>query len=361
MQVLCAKNAHVYLLGDDLDKGRRALREVQEAVPKAVVDFFECDLGSLRSVRTFAEAYKALGAPLHVLALNAGSFLWPYRKTPDGFERTIATNYLGHFLLAHLLLPELQAAPPSRIVWQGSAFEQLGVLNWADLGGEFARDSDLWQYANSKLMSLMAACEMACRLKGTGVDVFACHPGLVTTPLYNRTSPEKPGSWLFSAGARLFGQSASRGAASLIYAAAASELDGKGGGYFGPPYFGPLCGNILNCSPLIPINFAAHSADRCHRLYEETAHLLEQKTGQRPLPNKLPTAYRQALFRPITVVVPDRQLMMENMLMAEGFVTAKNLSKKFAALYYLLEDLLSPAKHYGEFRIDWALVMRIDT
>jgi len=30
----------------------------------------------------------------------------------------------------------------------------------------------------------------------------------------------------------------------------------------------------------------------CSRLYEETAHLLEQKTGQRPLPNKLPTAYR---------------------------------------------------------------------
>jgi dynein heavy chain len=46
--------------------------------------------------------------------------------------------------------------------------------------------------------------------------------------------------------------------------------------------------------------------------------------------------------------VPDRQLIMENMLMAEGFVESKVLSKKFAALYQLLEDLLSPQKHY-----DW--------
>jgi hypothetical protein len=48
--------------------------------------------------------------------------------------------------------------------------------------------------------------------------------------------------------------------------------------------------------------------------------------------------------------VPDRQLIMENMLMAEGFVEAKVLAKKFASLYYLLEDLLSPQKHY-----DWGL------
>ena len=35
---------------------------------------------------------------------------------------------------------------------------------------------------------------------------------------------------------------------------------------------------------------------------------------------------------------------------AEGFVEAKILAKKFAALYYLLEDMLSPQKHY-----DWGL------
>lgn len=48
--------------------------------------------------------------------------------------------------------------------------------------------------------------------------------------------------------------------------------------------------------------------------------------------------------------VPDRQLIMENMLIAEGFVEAKMLAKKFASLYFLLEDLLSPQKHY-----DWGL------
>lgn len=34
----------------------------------------------------------------------------------------------------------------------------------------------------------------------------------------------------------------------------------------------------------------------------------------------------------------------------QGFVEAKMLAKKFASLYYLLEDLLSPQKHY-----DWGL------
>lgn len=34
----------------------------------------------------------------------------------------------------------------------------------------------------------------------------------------------------------------------------------------------------------------------------------------------------------------------------QGFVEAKVLAKKFASLYYLLEDLLSPAKHY-----DWCV------
>lgn len=67
--------------------------------------------------------------------------------------------------------------------------------------------------------------------------------------------------------------------------------------------------------------------------------------GRSELPEGL-----KALFRPITVVVPDLELICENMLMAEGFVKAKLLAKKFVTLYSLCRDLLSKSDHY-----DWGL------
>ena len=65
---------------------------------------------------------------------------------------------------------------------------------------------------------------------------------------------------------------------------------------------------------------------------------------------ELPEGSLKALFRPITVVVPDLELICENMLMAEGFVQAKVLAKKFVTLYMLCRDLLSKQLHY-----DWGL------
>ncbi|KAJ8599350.1 hypothetical protein CTAYLR_005360 [Chrysophaeum taylorii] len=67
--------------------------------------------------------------------------------------------------------------------------------------------------------------------------------------------------------------------------------------------------------------------------------------GRSELPEGL-----KALFRPMTVMVPDLVLICENMLMAQGFVTSKVLASKFYSLYSLLKDLLSKQDHY-----DWGL------
>ena len=67
--------------------------------------------------------------------------------------------------------------------------------------------------------------------------------------------------------------------------------------------------------------------------------------GRTELPENL-----KALFRSCAMVVPDITLICENMLMSEGFTTAKDLSKKFMTLYDLSKSLLSKQMHY-----DWGL------
>ena len=67
--------------------------------------------------------------------------------------------------------------------------------------------------------------------------------------------------------------------------------------------------------------------------------------GRTELPENL-----KALFRSCAMVVPDITLICENMLMSEGFTTAKELSKKFMTLYDLAKSLLSKQIHY-----DWGL------
>lgn len=55
--------------------------------------------------------------------------------------------------------------------------------------------------------------------------------------------------------------------------------------------------------------------------------------GRSELPDNL-----KALFRPVTMVVPDLNMICENMLMSEGFNSAKLLAKKMTVLYKLSQD-----------------------
>ncbi|XP_078250276.1 dynein axonemal heavy chain 11-like [Pogona vitticeps] len=67
--------------------------------------------------------------------------------------------------------------------------------------------------------------------------------------------------------------------------------------------------------------------------------------GRAELPENL-----KALFRPCAMVIPDFELICEIMLVAEGFVDARLLSRKFICLYKLCHELLSKQDHY-----DWGL------
>jgi protochlorophyllide reductase len=68
-----------------------------------------CDLSDLNSVQQFAQSMQ--DKHLDVLCLNAGIMPYEaamqYRLSKQGFEKTMAVNYIGHFLLAHLLHEQL--------------------------------------------------------------------------------------------------------------------------------------------------------------------------------------------------------------------------------------------------------------
>eukprot|EP01062_Namystynia_karyoxenos_P045109 TRINITY_DN3342_c0_g5_i1.p1 TRINITY_DN3342_c0_g5~~TRINITY_DN3342_c0_g5_i1.p1 ORF type:complete len:4328 (+),score=2117.78 TRINITY_DN3342_c0_g5_i1:233-13216(+) len=65
--------------------------------------------------------------------------------------------------------------------------------------------------------------------------------------------------------------------------------------------------------------------------------------------SKLPDNLKQ-LFRAVAMSVPDVNLIAETILLSEGFVHAKDLSRRIITVFTLSKQLLSPQQHY-----DWGL------
>ncbi|MGB0919758.1 MAG: SDR family NAD(P)-dependent oxidoreductase [Alphaproteobacteria bacterium] len=99
-------------VGADLVVGARnpeKADDLKAVVPASQLTLLPLDLASLASVRTLAEAVK--DHSFDAVALNAGlQFTGPQPLTADGVCNSFATNHLGHFLLAHLLLPQMAQA-----------------------------------------------------------------------------------------------------------------------------------------------------------------------------------------------------------------------------------------------------------
>ena len=229
---LAKRNAKVIIACRNVDRGKKAERDIRCLSKNKNVHFKFLDLASFASIRKFCSEVLAEEPRLDILVNNAGIMGCPYWKTEDGFEMQFGVNHLGHFLLTNLLLDRIKKAPAGRIVVVSSfGHRRVKEINFDDINSTQSYEP-LHAYGQSKLANNLFTIALHKRLAGTNVTVNCLHPGLIYTELARYMNIPIWAKFLLMPIALLIFKSPWQGAQTTIYCAVDKELDGVSGLYF---------------------------------------------------------------------------------------------------------------------------------
>ncbi len=206
-KALTKKGWFVIMACRDIDKTLKAANQV--GITSGNYQIIHIDLADFDSVRKFVQDFRATGRKLDALVCNAAVY-YPLLKEPlrnkDGYEISVATNHLGHFLLCNLMLEDLQKSGnlEPRLVILGTV-----TANPKELGGKIPIPAppDLGNldgfkqgfkepismidgkkfksgkaYKDSKLCNMLTMRELHRRYhQSTGITFSALYPGCVAT------------------------------------------------------------------------------------------------------------------------------------------------------------------------------------
>lgn len=154
------------------------------------------DLSDFDDVRRFAAAVESKVSKLDYLVLNAGMMYYrgyagPY-TTDKGFDHAIATNYMGHWLLVHLLRPLIERSK-TRVVLVSSVSHWMadreivvpkGTLpKVAEEGEAVKMPESMIRYSASKMQAVLFAYRLQRELAPSGASAVVVLPGSVRTEL----------------------------------------------------------------------------------------------------------------------------------------------------------------------------------
>jgi NAD(P)-dependent dehydrogenase (short-subunit alcohol dehydrogenase family) len=216
---LARRGARVVLMARPTDR----LDELVERLGGAEnrVSSVPVDLSSLSSVRSAAREINRAGGHLDALLNVAATFASAYRKTADGLESMLATNYFGPFLLTNLLRDRLIGGGRVITVTAPSTTH-------VDMERLFSKDqfNALHTFGATKALDLMFTFELARRAKRWDVRSNAFHPGVVRSELM-REAPR-----LIRAASRVVSRSPDRAAHDLVELAISPAHAGTTGWFF---------------------------------------------------------------------------------------------------------------------------------
>jgi NAD(P)-dependent dehydrogenase (short-subunit alcohol dehydrogenase family) len=226
---LAAMGASLHLVGRDPGKLGRAADKVAAAAGGRPPATYLADLSSQASIRALAAEVSANAPALDVLLNNAGGMFTRREMSVDGIEMTFALDHLGYFLLTHLLLDTLRAAPRARIVNVASAAHRGASLDFDDLQGEKSYSG--WRaYQRAKLANIYFTYELAGRLDPAQVTVNCLHPGFVASNFGAGASGFI--GWALGLGKRVAALDVVAGARTSVYLCSSPEVADYSGRYF---------------------------------------------------------------------------------------------------------------------------------
>lgn len=233
VRALAAAGASVTVPARDTEKANAALAGMPGDIRIALMD-----LADIASVRRFALGFASDNTALDLLINNAGVMACPESRVGPRWELQFGTNHMGHFALATTLLPLLQRTEGARVVALSSTGHKLSDIRWDDpnwTDGSY----DKWKaYGQSKTANSLFALGLNARLKDSGGQAFAVHPGGIFTPLQRHLPTEEMIAlgWLnekgeISDGARAMFKTPTQGCTTTLWAATSPLLEGRGGVY----------------------------------------------------------------------------------------------------------------------------------
>jgi NAD(P)-dependent dehydrogenase (short-subunit alcohol dehydrogenase family) len=158
----------------NLEKGEIVKRQIEQQTGNSSLHLFKCDLDSFDSIRAFSDEFKKRFGKLSLLVNNAGIWEHKRKETADGIEMNFGVNHLAPFLLTNLLLDEIKAGAPSRIVNVSSEAHRYGKMDFDDPEGR-KKFSSMQAYGQSKLANILFTRFLADMLAKDDVIVNSLH------------------------------------------------------------------------------------------------------------------------------------------------------------------------------------------
>ncbi|MDK9764724.1 SDR family NAD(P)-dependent oxidoreductase [Vibrio sp. D420a] len=179
---LIKQGAHVIMACRRKTAAEQAALAFQNLI--GTYEIVDCDLADENSVKQCVKKLSQTYTPIDGLVCNAGAVIMGNQAqySKQGHELTLATSFLGHFLLIEQLLSAGKFNHSARIAILSSVVHankpsKRTDINFDDLNWTTRSYNAFDAYSEAKLANTLYARELATRLENTNITVASIHPG----------------------------------------------------------------------------------------------------------------------------------------------------------------------------------------